>query len=634
MKTKFTLFITLFVLAFSGASFAITRYVSPSGSNTAPYTSLATAATSIQTAVSACSAGDLVLVDDGTYLLATKINITIGITVQSINGYAAAIVDGNSLTKCFEINHADAVLDGFTIQNGSNPSSFGVGVNIKNGGTVRNCFITENLARDGGGVAIDDAGLVENCIITDNVANENFANLNGYGGGVRLLNGGTARNCLITGNVSYKYGGGLNIWNAGNVENCVIANNSAPYGSGIRTRNSSQVYNTIIYFNTGSANYDLNGGGYHYYNCCTTPALGAGYSTDCISADPLFVSVTPGSEDYHPQAGSPCIDAGLNAGWMATALDLDGNARIDNGTVDMGCYETAAAPPDTDGDGVPDADDDYPDDATRAFVNFYPASGYGTLAFEDLWPGTGDYDFNDLVCDYRFQSVTNASNKVVEIFGTFIIKAFGASYHNGFGFQLPNDDVSQVDLSVSGYDLDAGSYIHLEANGLESGQAKPTVIVFDNAYRLMTWPFTGTGINTTPGAPYVTPDTIRITMEFTSLTYTLAQVAIDQFNPFIMVNLNRDAEVHLPDYPPTSLADPSLFGTGMDDSDPGTGRYYKTETNLPWGLNLYQNFDYPVEEVPVVDAYNHFVEWAESGGVLYPDWYEDLPGYRNASNIY
>lgn len=634
MKAIRTIFIAFFVLVSSSVIFATTRYVSLSGSNTHPYTSLATAATSIQTAVDASVAGDLVLVDDGTYLLSSKINITKGITVQSINGYSLAIVDGNHVTKCVEINHADAVLDGFTIQNGSNPSSFGGGVNIKNGGTVRNCFITENLARDGGGVAIDDAGLLENCIITENAANENNANSNGYGGGVRLLNGGTVRNCLITGNVSYMYGGGLNIWNAGIVENCVIANNSAPYGSGIRTRNNSHVYNTIIYYNTGSANYDLSGGGYYYYNCCTTPALGAGYSSFCISAAPSFVSVTPGSEDYHLQAGSPCIDAGLNAGWMVTALDLDGNPRIDNGTVDMGPYEASTAPPDTDGDGIPDADDDYPDDATRAFDNFYPSSGYGTLAFEDLWPGTGDYDFNDLVCDYRFQTVTNASNNVVEIFGTFIIKAFGASYHNGFGFQFPNDHVSQAHLDVSGYDIDAGGYITLEANGLESGQAKPTIIVYDNAYRLMQWPATGTGVNTTPSAPYVTPDTIHITMEFSSQTYTIAQVAIDQFNPFIIVNLNRDVEVHLPDYPPTSLADLSLLGTEMDDSDPLTGRYYKSGTNLPWGLNFYQSFDYPIEEVQIVDAYNHFVEWAESSGALYPDWYEDNPGYRNNSNIY
>jgi LruC domain-containing protein len=633
MKTiGYFLSFTLLIAGLNNSQ-ATTRYVSLTGSNTAPYTSLATAATDIQTAVNACVNGDEVLVNDGTYILATKVNIVKGITVKSINGSAAATIDGNNVTKCFEINHADAVLDGFTIRNGKNISSFGGGVNIKNGGTVRNCTIRNNVARDGGGVAIDDAGLLENCYITGNIADENLSHSNGYGGGVRLLNGGTVRNCEITHNISYKYGGGLNIWNAGTVYNCVIAQNQAPYGSGIRTRSNGQIYNTIIYFNTGSNNYDLNGAGYHYYNCCTTPALGSGYSTNCLTADPLFTSITPGSEDYHLQTGSPCIDAGFNAGWMAGAVDLDGNPRIENAMVDMGCYETSALPPDADHDGIPDAFDDYPADPLRAFNNFYPATGYGTLAFEDLWPGQGDYDFNDLVCDYSFKIVTNASNKVVEIFPTFIIKAFGASLHNGFGFQFANDQISQTHLDFSGHQLTAG-YITLGANGLESGQTKPTFILFDDAFGLMQHPGSGTGVNTTPGSAYVAPDTLSLHIEFTGGSYSLAQLDISNFNPFLMVGLNRGHEVHLPDNPPTSLVNPGLFGQGQDNSIPSSGRYYKTANNLPWAINIYERFDYPQEKVDIINAYNHFVQWAESSGTLFPDWYQDQPGYRNEQNIY
>lgn len=31
--------------------------------------------------------------------------------------------------------------------------------------------------------------------------------------------------------------------------------------------------------------------------------------------------------------------------------------------------------------------------------------------FEDLWPATGDYDFNDLVLDYSINRVTDASGR-------------------------------------------------------------------------------------------------------------------------------------------------------------------------------------------------------------------------------
>ena len=632
MKTK-VLIITLLVItgAFDLQAISTTRYVSPGGSNTAPYTTLATAATDIQTAVNACIAGDLVLVDNGTYVLTTNISVTIAITLRSINGAAVAIIDGNNVTRCMYINSTGALIEGFTIKNGKNLSGFGGGININTGGTVQNCIITNCQARDGGGVALDAGGLLQNCYIYGNLADNGSGS--GYGGGVRLLNDGEVRNCEIVENSSVVYGGGVNIWEKGKVKNCVIAKNTAPFGAGIRTRNNSSIYNCIIYYNTGN-NYEVSGSGYYYYNCCTTPALSGTYSSGCISAVPMYVSTTPGSEDYHLQAGSPCIDVGYNLGWMTTVPDLDGNPRIVNLIVDMGPYEYAVpAPVDTDGDGIPDVSDDYPADPERAFNNYFPAPGFGTLAYEDLWPAKGDYDFNDLVIDYRFKTVTNASNKVVEIFGTFTVKAFGAAYRNGFGFQLYDDAVNQSHLSVTGYHLTHG-IVTLGANGLETGQARPTVIVYDDAYDLMPHPGSGIGVNTTPGAPYVAPYTLNIYILFNTRIYTMTQVDIEHFNPFIFVNHQRGLEVHLPDRPPTGKANPVWFGTIDDNSNPGLSRYYKTVNNLPWAINIYESFDYPVEKVQITNAYNHFVEWAESGGALYPDWYRDLPGYRNAYNIY
>ena len=288
---------------------------------------------------------------------------------------------------------------------------------------------------------------------------------------------------------------------------------------------------------------------------------------------------------------------------------------------------------DTDGDGCTDDVDDYPNDPTRCFDNYFPANGNGTLAYEDLWPAQGDYDFNDLVCDYRFKTVTNNMNKVVEIFGSFTIKAFGAAFHNGFGFQLPNTSVNPASLSVTGYDL-REHYVTLDGNGLEHGQAKPTIIVYDDAYNLMPHPGVGIGVNTTPGAPYVTPVTMTIHMTFSSPLYTMAQINIGNFNPFIMVDKNRGIEVHLPDYPPTSLVNPGYFGQVQDDSKPNIGKYYKTVNNLPWAINIYESFKYPKEKVDIINTYNHFVQWATSGGTLFSDWYKNLPGYRNESNIY
>lgn len=264
--------------------------------------------------------------------------------------------------------------------------------------------------------------------------------------------------------------------------------------------------------------------------------------------------------------------------------------------------------------------------------NLYPALGFGTLAFEDLWPAKGDYDFNDLVIDYQFEITTNTSNYVEHIVGTFIIKAFGAGFENGFGFQL-SSDINQVDLAVTGSEL-TENIITLNSNGTESGQNIPTIIVFDNANKQMQHPGIGIGVNTDENAPYVTPDTIQINIIFKPNTYTCNNLDISNFNPFIFVNKVRSVEVHLPDYPPTALVDQSLFGTLQDDTNPATGKYYKTTNNLPWAINMYESFDYPIEKQQIVWAYLKFAAWATSEGTLFQDWYQDILGYRNSSLIY
>jgi LruC domain-containing protein len=290
---------------------------------------------------------------------------------------------------------------------------------------------------------------------------------------------------------------------------------------------------------------------------------------------------------------------------------------------------------DADSDGVEDANDDYPNDPLRAFNNYFPAAGYGSLAYEDLWPGKGDFDFNDVVIDYRFNTVTNASNEVVEVLASFPVKASGAALENGFGFSLPDassDFVSSPDkFVVTGYDHQEG-YVSLNAYGHETGQSEPTVVVFDNFFNILASPG-GTGVNTDPGRPFVPFDTLNVTITPTG-TYAINDMGLTTWNPFIIVDKTRNHEVHLPDYPPSDLADVSLFGQWEDDSDPGTNRYYKTFDDLPWALDIPSAFEWPKEKVEITEAYNHFAEWAESGGTLYTDWYIDNPGYRDDSKIY
>lgn len=286
---------------------------------------------------------------------------------------------------------------------------------------------------------------------------------------------------------------------------------------------------------------------------------------------------------------------------------------------------------DDDADGIPDNFDDYPNDPERAFDNFFFTDGdFGTLAFEDLWPFRGDYDFNDAVIDYNFNQVTNGNNELVELSATLILRAHGAFYHNGFGIEFPFP--ANAVESVAGTFL-SSNYITNNANGTESGQSNAVVIMWDDSYEVLPPQYSGIGANTTEGVPFIIPDTLQIMLRLAD-PIPLNQTGVPPYNPFIIVDGQRGVEVHLPNKAPTALADLRLIGTGHDDSEVAIGRYYKSPENLPWAINIIEKFAYPVEKAEVIQAHLKFADWAESSGELFPDWFKDASGYRNNNLIY
>jgi len=282
-------------------------------------------------------------------------------------------------------------------------------------------------------------------------------------------------------------------------------------------------------------------------------------------------------------------------------------------------YQPTDTEDDEDGDGTSDIFDEFPTDPTRAFNNHYPAENqYSCLAFEDLWPARGDYDFNDLVLDYQFNPITNSANEVIQLDISVRLKAIGASFHNAFAVELP---IAQEKIaSVSGQNI-SNQFLQLRANGTESNQSNAVIFVFEDAYDVLIHPGIGSGINTEPDAPYVEPAVLNISIAFTEGIPT-SQLAPPPYNPFIVVDGQRTVEIHLPDQTPTSLADVSLFGTGDDDSDMGQGKYYVSDDNLPWALNVPVEFEYPAEKKLITQTYLHFDQWAVSRGSSFLDWYE------------
>ncbi|EPR67212.1 LruC domain-containing protein [Cyclobacterium qasimii] len=289
---------------------------------------------------------------------------------------------------------------------------------------------------------------------------------------------------------------------------------------------------------------------------------------------------------------------------------------------------------DSDGDGVIDDEDDYPDDKYKAYNNYLTPEGPGTLMFEDLWPAKGDYDFNDLVLDYEINRVTDAEGEIVELLIDILPRAAGAGYSNGFGIEITGISPEQV-YKVEGSKIKANTIHKFIDNGLEEGNEFATIIAFDDVANVLTHPGGGSvGINTDPKFPMQAVEKMRITMylkigDKVAANVKLDEIKLDNFNPFLIVNQKRGVEIHLPGKMPTAHVDKSLFGTKEDNSTGDEDAFYRGKDNgLPWALNVTESIPYLMNKESITTGYNMFYKWAATGGEAYPDWYQDNKGYR------
>ena len=254
---------------------------------------------------------------------------------------------------------------------------------------------------------------------------------------------------------------------------------------------------------------------------------------------------------------------------------------------------------DEDNDGINDELDDFPNDINLAFVTHVPAAdSRGTLAFEDLWPSKGDFDFNDLVVSYHYKLISNANHLVTKIETNFKVEHIGASFNNGFAITFP---IAPSTIEIVENQLLTNNYIVVNSNGTESGTAadETVIVIADDTQGLV-----GMELN------------IDITFNSPIDRQSLGPIP---FNPFMMVDGIREKEVHLPDFRPTSKA--AFLGEGNDDSDATINRFYKTDENIPWALHIYHSFDPPQERTPITVEYPRFKAWANSGGEMEQDWF-------------
>lgn len=315
---------------------------------------------SIQKAIDSAKWGDKVMVNDGVYGAITSTNILL--TIESVNGAARTVIDGNYPGNdpngdyraadlgngTLQSDVTNTCLRGFTLRNGyaayggggvangtlerclitGNSASIGGG---SWGGRRIECVFTGNSADQGGGIA---GGMVERCIITNNTAK--------IGGGVYCSK---VSNSLICNNYASLDGGGAYAVDnevdgpySCSLNHCTLYGNSAKSsGGGIY---KGVAINSVFWKNTATIGGDVYKSGISY--SCATDLEFHREGEGVIVADPCFIDEA--NSDFHLANESPCV----NNGWFdpqgrSIEHDIEGNCRVMDGKADMGAYETDIA---------------------------------------------------------------------------------------------------------------------------------------------------------------------------------------------------------------------------------------------------------------------------------------------------
>ncbi len=344
--------------------------------------------TTVQGAIDSAWIGDVVVVRAGTYVENVDF-LGKAITVESESGPALTVIDGNQNGSVVLFNKGEgalSILDGFTLTNGSGTYAAAPFNNYCGGGifcdnsfpTIRNTIVDSNNAVYGGGVCFSQSpsavfvgNQVSNntatagggifCRYSDATIEGNTISNNdaGYGGGglaCWLTSAPTLTNNIFYANTAGSGGGGaIRAYNKSApvlVNNTIVGNSTDPgSGGAFNCKNASiTVTNSIIWDNDAPdgtvawiehsstpsvmtiSHSDLEGGQASVH---VEPGNTLNWNTGMIDSDPLFVD----SEDFHLTFQSPCRNSGDNTAANLPSADFEDDARVVQGTVDMGADE-------------------------------------------------------------------------------------------------------------------------------------------------------------------------------------------------------------------------------------------------------------------------------------------------------
>jgi surface protein len=432
MKTRIVkLFVAIFLMVVSANLSADTLRVNHTSTATGPDGSTwALAYQDLQAALFFATTGDEIWIAKGTYHPTSGVDrdahfdISEGLSIYgNFNGTENALAD-RDMTGVLDLNQTRTVLSGeihdstttndnskvivrFASQGGSGRISILDGITIEDArGHGFSCILDDDTP--------DRGVYINNVLFNNNDARASFPSFD-YGGAIKILgqtgvtvnnsrfiankaNYGSAiyrqgqarinmSNCVFEYNIAQVHGTvhnvSLNIGSVMSIENCSFTNNTnqntaSNYPSCVSIWGIGSLINVSnsIFWGNGSNTTPLEIGGYADVNVRNSIVQG-GFTgptqTSVQDIDPNWIS-----PELNLSRNSPAIDVGDNSLYNSTSLiDIDGDVRIQDGTIDLGAQEGKRIDPD-------------------AFVITVEASLVsGTANFEVTIPTNGGgYDYN------------------------------------------------------------------------------------------------------------------------------------------------------------------------------------------------------------------------------------------------
>ena len=215
------------------------------------------------------------------------------------------------------------------------------------------------------------------------------------------------------------------------------------------------------------------------------------------------------------------------------------------------------------------------------------ASSYNIVAYEDLYPNRGDYDFNDAVVAYRYQLGVNSSGQVEQIQGEAYLVARGSNYTHNWTLEIPVPPGTSLASTSNCSTVDSARTTAPCAITLMGGALSWQAF---SGTRILLPPGSQAQRNTMPGESPIQGPKSTFLISFTT-PVALANIGVD--DPWLHV-IDTGKDIH------TNARDANGF---------------------PFAMNIPSDWQVPNEGVDLGLAYPSFSTFVTSSGGQSADWY-------------